>query len=76
MLRASSALSRAGPRQGCLGRTTTAGIARLAPGFRRRLPEGQAECFEMGSAVMLGQDLADAASRFAGQERFKVVFGD
>jgi len=30
----------------------------------------------MGSAVMLGQDLADAASRFAGQERFKVVFGD
>jgi len=44
-----------------LGRTTPAETARLVPGLRGRLPGRQAERFGMGPAVVLGQDLVEAA---------------
>jgi hypothetical protein len=52
---------RVGPRQSRLGRTIPAGTARLVPGIRGQLPGRQAERFRMGPAVVLGQDLAEAA---------------
>jgi hypothetical protein len=50
-----------GPQQSRRGRMTRAETTRLVPGLRGRLPGRQAERFGMDPAVVLGQDLAEAA---------------